>query len=260
MNNNNPIMKVVLVCLIIVYCILVFVVKETNIIAISSVATALFTGIAVLWAYNSFKTQKDSLENQRESLENQRESLKSQQENIRSQQESLKSQQESLIRQFNLSVFSESIRLLMNSTMYNQGRDYIYSNKYGKDLDLVRKVLNIPSGEPVGLDDYKKILDKELRGKEGIPITNKEEKSLRDSYDKIRFFCMRMEYLGVLSQENAALNLIIDYYGYTIKTTYEKLESLIKKTREEPSTSELYQHYIQLYNLAKESEENKKHK
>lgn len=246
MKNNRYIM-VLLICLIIVYCIVLFIVKATELIAISSVATALFTGIAVLWAYNSFKTQKDSLENQRESL-------KSEQENIRSQQESLKSQQESLIRQFNLSVFSESIRLLMNSTMYNQGRDYIYSNNYGKDLDMVRKVLNIPSGEPVGLDDYKKILDKELRGKEGMVITGKEEKRLRDSYDKIRFFCMRMEYLGVLSQENAALNLILDYYGYTIKATYPKLESLIEKTREDPSTSELYKHYSQLYNLAIERE------
>ncbi|MCR4859016.1 MAG: hypothetical protein K5890_12605 [Bacteroidales bacterium] len=240
MKNNKPIAIVVLVCLIIVYSILVFVVKETNIIAVSSVATALFTGIAVLWAYNSFKTQKDSLENQRE--------------NLKSQQESLNKQQESLIRQFNLSVFSESIRLLMNSTMYNQGRDYIYSNKYGKDLDTVRMVLNIPSGDPVGLDDFKKILDQDLRGKEGVPITKKEEQRLRDSYDKIRFFCMRMEYLGVLSKEDAALNLILDYYGYTIKKTYENLESLIKKTRKDPSTSELYLHYTQLYNLAKERE------
>ena len=233
MKSDKPIVKIVLVCLIVVYCILVFVVKETNIIAISSVATALFTGIAVLWAYNSFKTQKDSLENQRESLKN---------------------QQESLIRQFNLSVFSESIRLLMNSTMYNQGRDYIYSNDYGKDLDTVRKVLNIPSGEPVGLDDFKKILDQDLRGKRGIPITEEEEQRLRDSYGKIRFFCMRMEYLGVLSQENAASNFILDYYGYTIKTTYEKLESLIKKTRKDPSTAKIYNHYTQLYNLTKENE------
>lgn len=216
MNNNKPIV-ILFICLIIVYCILVLVVKKTDVIAISSVATALFTGLAVLWAYSSFKTQRESLKG--------------------------------LSRQLNINAFSESIRLLMNSTMYNQGRDYIYSNNYSKDLDKVRKVLNIPSSESVGLNDFKKILDQNLRGESGILITEEEKGQLRDSYDKIRFFCMRMEYLGVLSEEDAARNLILDYYGYTIRKTYERLESLIEKTRKDLSTAALYKHYSQLYHL-----------
>lgn len=228
--KKNNIIKIALVCLITLYCISVFIVKTTSIIELSSVATALFTGIAVLWACHSFKKQ----------------------------QESLKKQQDGLIRQFNLNVFSESIRLLMNSTTYNQGRDYIYSNEYDKDLDLVRKVLSKSSSAPVGLNDFKQILDKELMGKKGYHMNSDEESRLRDSYAKIRFFCMRMEYLGVLSKEEAALNLILEYYGYTIETTYEKLKKLIEETREDPSTAELYSHYTQLYNLYVKNKDSKK--
>lgn len=215
------IILVCLECLIIGFCLLAcfvpaFLPKETtNLIAISSFATALSTGITVVWAYFSLQTQ-----------------------------------QKSLIRQINLSVFSESIRLLMNSQMYNQGRDYIYSNKYDEDLEIVRQVLKKTPGSQVSLNDFRNILDNDYRGNNGTPIGPDDEKKLREAYDKIRFFCMRMEYLGVLSEENAAASLILDYFGYAIKTTYEKLEPLIKKTRMDQATPELYKHYTQLYDIA----------
>lgn len=158
-----------------------------------------------------------------------------------------------MIRQINLSVFSDSMHLIMNSKTYSQSRDYIYSGDYDDDIETVKQVLNTKKGEKIGLGDFRKIVYQDLRGNKGKPIDEETKKRLRESYEKIRFFCMRMEFLGVVSEEKAADSLIIDYYGYTITTTYERLKPLIEKTRKEPNSNELYIHYTQLYNLAKES-------
>ena len=67
---------------------------------------------------------------------------------------------------------------------------------------------------------------------------------------------MRMEFLGVVvSRENAAELLIIDYYGPTITKTYERLRSLIETTRNNTDFANLYMYYTELYNKVK----NKKH-
>ena len=82
------------------------------------------------------------------------------------------------------------------------------------------------------------------------------KKRLSDSYEKIRFFCMRMEFLGVVvSRENAAEALIIDYYGQTIIDTYGRLESLIETTRKNKDSASLYMYYTELYNKVMQKRE-----
>ena len=77
-----------------------------------SAASALFTGVAFAVAFHS--------------LSKQQESLIKQQENLKIQQESLDMQQKTLIKQIDLSVFIDSIGLLMNNWKFNNCQDYIY--------------------------------------------------------------------------------------------------------------------------------------
>ena len=192
-----------------------------------SAATALFTGIAFAVAFYSLYKQKEN--------------LKEQQENITKQQKSLDEQQKALIKQINLRVFTDSMGLLMNNARFNNCQSYIYSNNFKNDIKKVRKLLKLNEQDPVSLNDFNNAC-KHIND-------DKERKKLYDSGENIKYFCNRMEFLGlVVSKEEAAKDLILSYYRYTIKETYDKLDSIIKETRKHKDYSDLYGYYTKLYN------------
>lgn len=231
-------LKTVFVCICIVWLVFVIVpfivwllIPKFSIIKLWSVsfsaATALFTGIAFAVAFYSLYKQKESLIEQ--------------QENLKKQQKSLNEQQKALIKQINLRVFTDSMGLLMNNVKFNNCQAYIYSNNFLDDIKKVRGLLKLNEHDPVSLNDFnnacKYISDE------------KERKKLYDSGENIKYFCNRMEFLGlVVSKEEAAKDLILSYYRYTIKETYEKLNSIIKETRKHKDYSYLYGYYTELYN------------
>lgn len=200
-----------------------------------SAATALFTGTAFVVAlFNLYKYQ---------------ENINEQQENYIIQQKNLEKQQDTLIKQINLSVFSDSMKFVMDSDKYNQCREYIYSNNFTDDVSEVKKILG---QEIISLDDYRRANQSLSRTEENNESDKDMKRRLYDSYEKIKFFCMRMEFLGVVvSRENAAEALIIDYYGPTITDTYERLKSLIEATRANKDSANLYMYYTELYNKVK---------
>lgn len=177
------------------------------------------------------------------------ENIKEQQENYIIQQKNLEKQQDTLIKQINLSVFSDSMKFVMDSDKYNQCREYIYSNNFTDDVSEVKKILG---QEIISLDDYRRANQSLSRTEENNESDKDMKRRLYDSYEKIKFFCMRMEFLGVVvSRENAAEALIIDYYGPTITDTYERLKSLIEATRANKDSANLYMYYTELYNKVK---------
>ncbi len=201
--------------------------------------TALFTGIAFVVAYSALLKQQESLEHQQKSLIN--------------QQENLKLQQESLVKQTNLGVFSvfiDSMKIITNSQSFKQCQNYILSDQLDTDKELIRQ--NLKKGlEDIHLDDYSIVSNKE-NGK------NNEVKRLRINRDKIKTFCMRMEFMGIiisrLQGDDTAEDLILDLYGHTIQKSYRRLESLIKRNDDNPTSKDLYPNYTYLYELAKKRE------
>lgn len=175
--------------------------------------TALYTGFSVIVAYANLVEEKNSL-----------------------------------IRQTKISVFSEAMHILANDTKYQEALEYILSGAYDKDIVAVKKILNKKTD--IGLDDYWQILYQNLRA-EGICITKEDMIVLKKSQEKIKYFCQKMEYLGVISEDKIAATFIVDLYGDTIIDTYKILRSLILKTRENPKSKDLYKHYTYLYNFAK---------
>ena len=83
------------------------------------------------------------------------------------------------------------------------------------------------------IDEIKPLIDKDIK------------KKLCKSYEKIIFFCGRMDYLGFMCENNVAVSLILDYYAGTIKESYCILKSLI-----EENGNGFYVHYTRLFNLA----------
>lgn len=151
-----------------------------------------------------------------------------------------------------LSVFSESIRTTLDGTKNTESLEYILSNKFNKDIKAVKYYLDMDSNDKVGLDDFEKIVIHNLT-KEGLTIEDNRKEELRKSYKKIKYFCERMDYLGVVAEDKTARRLIVKYFKQNIINTYQKLESLILKTREEQKDKDLYMNYTKLYELAQKS-------
>lgn len=191
-----------------------------------SAATALFTGIAFAVAFHS---------------------LYKQQENLKDQQASLSKQIELSV----LSVFMDTLKYVTNSQSFKQCQNYILSEDFFHDREIIRVQLNRSMGEEIALDDYSKVLDQK-----DCNVSLKEEDvvRLRQNRDKIKNFCMRMEYIGIVvlnSKDKTAEKMLLDLYGHIIKKTYEnRLNTIIKKDQSEES----YMHYIKLYDLVKERE------
>ena len=191
-------------------------------------ATALFTGIAFVVAFCS---------------------LSKQQENIKEQQENLSKQIELNV----LSVFMDTMKYVTNSQSFKQCQNYILSEDFFHDRETIREQLKKSMGEDITLDDYSKVLDQK---DSMVSITENEIVQLRQNRDKIKNFCMRMEYIGIVvlnSKDKTAERMLLDLYGHVIKKTYEnRLSTLIKNDQIDDS----YTYYVQLYNLVKESEQN----
>lgn len=60
-----------------------------------------------------------------------------------------------------------------------------------------------------------------------------------------------MEYLGMLAKDKDVRVDILNYFGPKIIETYENLEPIITKTREDNGSKNLYLHFTQLYYQAK---------
>lgn len=162
-----------------------------------------------------------------------------------------------------ISVLSESIRVVLDGIKNSESKDYVLSNKYIKDIKTIKCYLGLDDNEKIGLDDFEKIVIDDLI-KDGLNISDEEKietkEILRKSYKKIEYFCERMDYLGIISEDKDNQTIILNYFRPTITKSYERLNDLIIKTRHDRNSEDLYDHYTQLYNLAKEGNNGKKHK
>lgn len=165
-------------------------------------------------------------------------------------------EKDSFIRQTKISVFSEIMNSLANDYKYQESLEYIISGSYDKDIDTVQKVLNVDKKEEISLDDFWKILYKNLRS-EGTTLSTEKKTELSKAYEKIKYFCRKMDYIGVIADDEYASTLIIEHYGDTIKKTYEIVGNLIEKDLMSSKSEGQYKHYTSLYRIAKANEKNR---
>ena len=159
---------------------------------------------------------------------------------------SIYQQNKGINRQIDLNVFSETIRLLMKSDRFLRSQTYIFSDEYKWDRNIIRKILGLQEDAQISLDDYKKVYKHKKTDDESL---KKIKLRIRTAYEKIIYFCGRMEYLGFVCQKHAAQDYILEFYGLTITESYEVLKELIEKNK-----GTAYHHYTELYKQAKEKE------
>ena len=105
-------------------------------------------------------------------------------------------------------------------------------------MNTIKKILG---HENVNLKEWKDLCYTSKKNKQIDPIVRNR---LRTSYEKILYFCSKMEYLGVVCNTQVAGNIIIEYYGQTITESYNVLKSLITSDNNTPQ----YFNYQLLYN------------
>ena len=90
--------------------------------------------------------------------------------------------------------------------------------------------------------------------KNKITIDKETKERLRKAYEKITYFCSRMEYLGFIFNEKGAETLIMEYYGRTILESYRNLHDIIENSRNQDKMKRLYLYYSKLYESAENKE------
>ena len=240
-------------------------------------ASALFTGLAFAITFCSLYTQQKELKEQKEQL---------QKENLY------------LSQQISLGVFTNAFRHVLDNEKFREAKKYLYSNSFDRDVDFL--VSNRCSKIQQAIDDnatnYKKLdeetnttifspLEKQYQENlEKIRGTNDYKNVLKEltienfrdvktpivingkvsytsaSYERIKYVCDRMEYLGKIhftyfnknNSENELTDkyLIVDYFGYDIIKSYEELQSFIANMQEGDSGNQ-YFNFTYLYNCAK---------
>lgn len=155
-------------------------------------ATALFTGVAFTIAYISLYQQNKGLK-----------------------------------RQLDMDVFSDTLNLIMASDRFTRSKMYIYSEEYYYDMSKLKKMLGLAEKEKIKLDDFRRVCFYRTPSGSSIHMNEKTKKRLRKSYEKISYFCGRMEYLGFMSKKEVAEHYILEFYWQTILDSYNILNKHI---------------------------------
>lgn len=239
-------------------------------------ASALFTGLAFVGTIFTLYKQQDELKEQKKQL---------QKGNLY------------LSQKISLGVFTNAFRHVLNNENFREAKKYLYSNSFDRDVDLVvsnrcseiqraiddndnyHKNPDEKNKATFSLsekqywenlekirktDDYKNIL-KELtienfrEIKTPILINGQTSYYTIAPYERIKYFCDRMEYLGKIQftyfHENNLENgltdkyLIIDYFGYDIIRSYKKLKQFIENVQKGKGGNP-YFNFTYLYNCA----------
>lgn len=153
---------------------------------------------------------------------------------------SLLMQNNGLKEQLAMETLSNTIGLILNSDRFRESRKYVMSLTFCNHVKLLEKM---KKDDPIFIEDWKKL------------DTNGEENNANcyEDYEKLIFFCSRMEYLGVVLKNKGIDNTILDYFGSTIIVSYNRLKPFIENSRK-ISSETTYFHYTYLYYLAKQRE------
>lgn len=247
-------------------------------------AGALFTGFAFVITYLSLKQQSTELKNQNERLEKQisidvfsdafgrvldvdkfREAKKFIYSNqFREAVDELVSLRSQKIKQL---IHAENAELEEKKQHINQSGDDEESKKVRiagviiNHNNALRQIRNSDeyraTEKQFCIEEFKRINIRTTTSDEKEVVTKPNKDSVNDAsaYEMINYFCDRMEYLGFIhytykmeGEEN--YNLILDYFGYDIIATFNKLKPFIYANRQEKNSGNPYYHFEFLYLLA----------
>lgn len=158
---------------------------------------------------------------------------------------SLLLQNNALKEQLAMDNLSNTINLILDSDRFRECRKYVLSKTFCNQVELLKKM---KTEDPIFIEDWKK-----LDNGEKAENTTGEYVNSYKSYEKLIFFCGRMEYMGIVLKNKGVDYTVLDYFGNTIIESYARLEPYITNSRIRFGET-YYFHYTYLYNLAKQRE------
>ena len=158
---------------------------------------------------------------------------------------SLLLQNNALKEQLAMDNLSNTINLILDSDRFRECRKYVLSKTFCNQVELLKKM---KTEGPIFIEDWKK-----LDNGEKAENTTGEYVNSYKSYEKLIFFCGRMEYMGIVLKNKGVDYTVLDYFGNTIIESYARLEPYITNSRIRFGET-YYFHYTYLYNLAKQRE------
>lgn len=155
---------------------------------------------------------------------------------------SLLMQNKALKEQLAMDTLSNTIDLILDSDRFRESRKYVMSKTFYNHVEILKKMKD---DDMVCIEDWKKIVDVTAKDNEkDYPINSYE------AYEKIIYFCGRMEYMGVILKNKGIDNTFLDYFGNTIIDSYNRLEPFIRNSRMRFGET-YYFHYTYLNYLAR---------
>lgn len=161
---------------------------------------------------------------------------------------SLLHQHKILNRQINLNVFSDTIRIVMDSERFLECRSHVLSDFLKKDIE---NIMRLTGKEEISFESWRRLFNED---KEKTVASAGEEivENLRKSYERTMFFCGKMDYLGVVYENIEDDSFVLEYYGLTIIETYEIVKEILENSTKDKENmyKDLYKHFTNLYNSA----------
>lgn len=154
-------------------------------------------------------------------------------------------QNNGLKEQLAMDNLSNTINLILDSDRFRECRKYVLSKTFCNHVELLKKM---KTEDPIFIEDWKK-----LDNGEKAENTTGEYVNSYKSYEKLIFFCGRMEYMGIVLKNKGVDYTVLDYFGTTIIESYSRLEPYITNSRIRFGET-YYFHYTYLYNQAKQRE------
>lgn len=154
---------------------------------------------------------------------------------------SLLIQNKALKEQLAMDNLSSVINLILASDRFRESRKYVLSKTFCHHVDILKKMKD---DDPIYIEDWKKLEMEEM---------DKESSNSYEDYEKIIYFCGRMEYLGVVLKNKGIDYTVLDYFGNTILESYKRLGTYIENSRARFGET-YYYHYTYLNYLATKRE------
>lgn len=158
---------------------------------------------------------------------------------------SLLTQNKGLKDQLAMDTLSNTIDLILDSDRFRESRKYVMSKTFYNHVDILKR---IKDDDLIYIEDWEK-----LDNGEKAENTTSEYVNSYKSYEKLIFFCGRMEYMGIVLKNKGVDYTVLDYFGNTIIESYARIEPYITNSRIRFGET-YYFHYTYLYNLAKQRE------
>jgi hypothetical protein len=146
----------------------------------------------------------------------------------------LRQQRKDILSKTTLDVFLNVLEKIKNDPTFIDSKRYISSNKFMSDLAILEA----------------KTEDKKVEIEDLLQLPNiMGDNVSRSPYLYVRYFCDKMDYIGLILKQKYIDTTILDYFRETIIESHKILEPLLTVTRQRKDNT-LFIHYTYLYNAA----------